>query len=64
MQPKTLMLVGFILLVIGFGLPFLMLLGRIPSTFFLNFVAYGASVVGLLLGMIGIAFYVRHNRKQ
>ncbi len=63
MEPRKLMLIGFVLLLLGFGLPFLMLLQYIPSTFFLNFFAYSASTLGLILGFIGIAFYVRQNRK-
>jgi hypothetical protein len=63
MESRKLMLIGFVLLLLGFGLPFLMLLGYLPSTFFLNFFSYGASTVGLILGFIGIAFYMRRNRK-
>ncbi len=63
MQPGTLMIVGVILMLVGFGIPFLMLMGNIPSTFFLNFFAYGASLVGLIMGMLGIATYVRRRRK-
>ncbi len=63
MESRNLMLIGFLLLLLGFVLPFLMLLHYIPSTFFLNFFAYGASMVGLLLGFIGIALYMRRNRK-
>ncbi len=63
MQPGTLMIVGFILMLLGFGIPFLMLMGSIPSTFFLNFFAYGASLIGLIMGMLGIATYVRRRHK-
>ncbi len=63
MESRNLMLIGFVLLLLGFVLPFLMLLGYIPSTFFLNFFSYSASTLGLLLGFIGIALYMRRNRK-
>lgn len=63
LESRKLMLIGFVLLLLGAGLPFLMLLNYIPSTFFLNFFAYGASTVGLILGFIGIALYMRQNRK-
>lgn len=62
-QPWHLILVGLILLLIGFMLPLLMVLGLLPSTFLLNFIAYATSVSGLLLGMIGAAFYARIHRQ-
>jgi hypothetical protein len=58
-QPKYLLIVAFLLLVLGFILPFLMILRVIPSTFFLNFLAYTSSVIGLVVGLIGIAVYRR-----
>ncbi len=54
-SPKALLGIGFVLLVIGFVLPFLMMLDVIPSSFFLNFFSFGASTLGLFLGIIGIA---------
>jgi hypothetical protein len=33
------------------------------STFFLNFFSYTASLVGLILGIIGSAMYVRQEKK-
>ena len=53
-----------ILLIAGAVLPFLMIIGVLESTFFLNFVTYLASVVGLFLGFIGIAVYVGDARKE
>jgi membrane associated rhomboid family serine protease len=64
MQSSTLMVCGFILMLVGFALPFGMLLGYVPSTFFLNFFAYAASLVGLIMGLLGIALYVRRNRNK
>ncbi len=63
MESGKLMLIGVVLLILGFVVPFLMLLQVIPSTFFLNFFAYGASTVGLILGFLGIALYIRHRPK-
>ncbi len=63
MEPRNFLLIGFVLMLLGFILPFLMLMHTIPSTFLLNFVAYAASFVGLVLGFIGIAFYVQRHRK-
>ncbi len=50
--------VGFILVVIGAVLPFLIVLRYVPSTFTLNFLAYGTSTVGIFLAVIGVAMHV------
>lgn len=63
MSPLGLILIGFVLSVTGVVLPFLIVIHVIPSTFFLNFFAYGASLVGLFLGVIGASQYVREHRK-
>jgi hypothetical protein len=36
----------------------------IPSTFFLNFFSYGASVLGLILGMLGAMSIIVRNRNR
>ncbi len=61
--PIRMMLIAFVLLVIGAVLPFLMVLQVIQSTLFLNFFSYGASIVGLFLGLYGITMFVRMNKK-
>ncbi len=50
------------LVVLGAVLPFLMVLRILPSTFFLAFLSYAASVSGLFLGLLGISIYVRIHR--
>ena len=62
-NPKILIVIGAILVSFGFVAPFLMVLGYLPSTFFLNFVSYGSSVVGLFMGFLGAALYVRTQRR-
>ncbi|MFZ6030746.1 MAG: hypothetical protein ACOYYS_23820 [Chloroflexota bacterium] len=57
LSPGWLMFIGFILLVLGAVLPLLMVVQVLESTFLLNFIAYTASIAGLLLGMIGVATY-------
>jgi len=52
-----LIIVGFVLLLVGVVLPFLMVLGLVESTLLLNFLAYGSSTTGLILGFVGIAQY-------
>jgi len=62
-SPWSLIALGFILVMLGCLGPFLMVLHVIPSTFFLNFVSYVASVLGLFLGVLGAALYARSKRK-
>jgi hypothetical protein len=54
-SPRFLLILGPFLMLLGIILPFLMVIHVIPSTFLLNFFSWGASVVGLALGMIGVA---------
>lgn len=61
-KPGRLMLIGLILMLVGFFLSLLMTLRWIESTFLLNFLAFGASTLGLFLGMIGLSFYMRMKR--
>jgi hypothetical protein len=62
-HPVAIIILGFFLLVIGWMLPFLMLLHILPSTFFLNFFAYLLMLLGLILGIVGSALYVRLRKK-
>lgn len=63
-SPKTLMIVGFFLVLAGAVLPWLMVLQVLKSTFFLNFFSYFGTVAGLFLGMIGAATYIREVRSK
>jgi hypothetical protein len=63
LSPVQTILLGMFLAILGVVLPFLMVLHVIQSTFFLNFFSYGASLVGLILGVIGVSRYVRTNKK-
>jgi membrane associated rhomboid family serine protease len=62
--PPRLMWLGFILLVIGFLLPFLMVLRLLEPTLLLNFVAYFASLFGLISGVVGVVTYARTEKKN
>jgi hypothetical protein len=64
MRPWQLILLGFILSMMGVILPFLMVIQVLPSTFFLNFFSYTASMTGLFLGIIGASRYVKENRRK
>jgi len=62
-DPRLIFVIGFVLVLLGVVLPWLMVLHFIESTFFLNFLAAGASTAGLILGVIGTAFYVRLRKR-
>ena len=64
MDQNRLLVVGALLLIAGAVLPFLMIIGILQSSFLLNFAAYGASIVGLFVGMIGIAMYVNDRDRD
>lgn len=64
LQLWQILTLGFVLVLIGFILPFLMVIQVVPSNLILSFLSYGASVIGLFLGLIGAALYVRTYRKR
>lgn len=64
MNPRTMILLGFILVLFGFIVPFLMVIQIIEAGFFLSFLSYGASMAGLFLGLIGAAWYSRRDRRR
>ncbi len=64
MRAWQIILIGFLLCLSGVILPFLMVLKILESTFLLNFLSYTASILGLFLGIIGAAYYVRENRQR
>jgi hypothetical protein len=61
-SPRFLLILGLFLMLLGIILPFLMVIHVLPSSFILNFFSWGSSVVGLALGMIGVATSVRMNK--
>ena len=63
-NPRLLLSLGVILMLLGIILPFLMVLHVIKSTFFMNFFSWGASVAGLALGTIGFALYNKLNKDR
>ena len=63
MRPLAMILTGFGLSVLGIALPLMMLIHVLPSTFFLNFFSFTASMIGLFLGIGGAAQYVRGHKK-
>lgn len=50
------------MVVAAFVLAMLMVMSIIPSTLFINFLTYGLSATGFILGIIGTAMIMRMNR--
>jgi hypothetical protein len=63
LQPTHMVLIGVMLMLLGWVLPFLMVLHVIKSNFALNFFSYAAQISGLFLGIIGVATYIRVKKK-
>lgn len=61
---NRLIVIGFVCVLIGAVLPFAIVMRWVESTFFLNFLAFGASMVGIFLGVIGTAMYVGDSRRK
>ncbi|MBN1660357.1 MAG: hypothetical protein JXA93_18305 [Anaerolineae bacterium] len=61
-HPWLLLVIGFFLVLFGAAVPFLTVMGILKSTFALNFLSYAASITGLLLGLIGMAWNTRVDR--
>ncbi len=61
-NPRFLLSFGLILMLGGILLPFLMTIQILESTFFLNFLSWGISTLGLALGMVGFAWMNRGNK--
>jgi hypothetical protein len=61
---EYLILIGFVLVLLGAILPFLMVMKILTSTFFLNFFSYTASVAGLFMGVAGVSYLVRYRRNK
>lgn len=64
LSPLRMIALGFVLMLVGVALPLLMVLGVLPTGFVLSFAAHFASFGGLLLGMLGLALYVRLKRRE
>jgi len=62
-DPKTLIWVGGIAIILGLALPFLMVIKFLPSTYFLNFLAYGFQLVGMITSTVG-AFSIVKRRQD
>lgn len=61
-EPWKMIALGGAMMLVSVILPLLMVIQVLRSTFFLNFLAYGLSVGGLLIGFIGMVSLVKINR--
>jgi uncharacterized membrane protein YqjE len=61
-SPRLLLGLSLFLMLLGIILPFLMVIQVLESTFFWNFLSWGASVAGLALGTIGFATWSRDRK--
>ncbi len=61
-KPLRLILLGFVCVTGGWAALFLMVLGVLPSPLTLSVGAYCTSTLGLFLGLLGGAGYVRERR--
>lgn len=67
MNPRfayQLIAIAVVMLLLGFILPFLMVIMVLPSTFLLNFFSFAVSVAGLFTGIIGLSMMVSNYRRQ
>lgn len=63
MSPRVFLVLGLILLLVGWVIPLLTIMRMIPSTFVLNFIGWSASVSGLFLGFLGGAMWAKMNKE-
>ncbi len=61
---EYLILIGFVMVLLGAVLPFLMVMKILDSTIFLNFFSYIMSLGGLFMGITGAAYFVRYRRAK
>jgi len=64
MNPVRNMIIGGSLLVFGWLILFLNVMKVIPLHFWLLFVAYGCTVIGMALGITSAIMYIRKSRKD
>jgi len=64
MSSLKLVTMGFALVLAGFLVPFLMVLGVLESGFTLSFSAYFSSLVGLLLALYGVFDYTNSRQRD
>lgn len=61
---NRLIVLGFLCVLAGAVVPFLIIIRVLPSTLFLNFFAFTVSTVGIFLGVIGTAMHVGDEQRR
>ncbi len=64
LDPKILLGIGLFLMVLGVALAYLQIISVLPLSFFLDFLSYGVSFVGLIAGMLGVISLLLRSRKR
>ncbi|NPA06037.1 MAG: hypothetical protein GXO54_01350 [Chloroflexi bacterium] len=62
--PRRLLTAAVVLLLVGAGLPFLMVIRVLPATWGLSVLSYSASVSGAFVGYLGILSYLQWQRQR
>lgn len=62
MHPKGMMFLGIGLMIFGVAAPFLMIIKVLETSFWLSFLSYAASIVGMVLGFLGLFMYTKIDR--
>ncbi len=63
-HPRLLFTVAVLLMLFGVAMPFLMVIKLVESTFFWNFLSYGSSTLGFLLGIVAMAASRLQQKKK
>jgi hypothetical protein len=63
-NPWKIIALGFILVLLGFLVPMLMIVQAIEASLFLSFASHVASVAGLFLGIVGASAYSRRGKHK
>lgn len=63
-NPWKMIVLGGGMMLVSIILPLLMILQMLRLTFFLNFLAYGLSVAGMIIGFIGIVTMIKIKRTE
>lgn len=62
LSPFGLMALGFVMLLAGFAIPFLMIIQVLQPSFLGALLSYALSLVGLIVGVIGTAVFARQRQ--
>jgi len=63
MNPRFLLTFGVILMMGGIVTPFLMIIKILEATYFLSFLSWGISTLGLALGTVGFTLWNHKNKR-